>query len=147
MTAATVEEDITVCLEEWRHQKKTMISARCFFFPLEGGTEQASGSTPWSYISAWPRRKRLVLIHNCANTLECARTCKRSSKQSTPTKPWVDRSNRYRRPVWPVQAGTRWKPRTTSSGGTPSELADLGMLWDRQAAQNTFKRCQDAGRI
>jgi len=33
MTAATVEEDITVCLEEWRHQKKTMISARCFFFP------------------------------------------------------------------------------------------------------------------
>ena len=67
----------------------------------------------------------LLLTQNRANTLECARTRERSSKRSTPAKPWADRSDRYRRPV---QAGTRWKPRTASSGGTPSELVIVELL-------------------
>ena len=85
-----------------------------------------------------------VLTQNRANTLECARTRERSSKRSTPAKPWADRSDRFRRPVWPVQAGARWKPRTASSGGTPSEL--VGLLWGRQATQNVFKHRRDEGK-
>ena len=42
-------------------------------------------------------------------------------------------------PVWPVQAGNSRRPKNASSGGTPSELARLGLLWGRQATQNVFK--------
>jgi len=38
---------------------------------------------------------------------------------------YADRSDRCSREMV--------KPRTTSSGGTPSELVELGLLWDRQA--------------
>ena len=36
--------------------------------------------------------------------------------------------------------------RNASLGGTPSELAQLGLLWGRQATQNVFKRRRDEGR-
>ena len=68
-----------------------------------------------------------LLTQNRANTLECARTHERSSQRSTPAKPWADRSDRCRRPVSPVQAGSSQRPRTTSSGGTPSELMNVGL--------------------
>ena len=40
-----------------------------------------------------------VLTQNRANTLECARTRRRSSKPSEPVVSWADRSDRLRRPV------------------------------------------------
>ena len=46
-----------------------------------------------------PAAPSFLLTQNRANTLECARTRERSSKRSTPAKPWADRSDRFRRPV------------------------------------------------
>ena len=37
-----------------------------------------------------------LLTQNRANTLEYARMRERSSKRSTPAKPWADRSDRFR---------------------------------------------------
>ena len=39
------------------------------------------------------------------------------------------------------------RPKTTSSGGTLSELADLGLSWSRQATQDTLNRRRDKQRI
>jgi len=58
----------------------------------------------------------------------------------------ADRSDRFHRPVWPVWSRAPRRPRNASSGGTPSELAWLGLLWCRQATQNIFKHCRDEGR-
>ena len=63
------------------------------------------------------------------------------SQQSEP-------SEARRRPVRPVaptgQIGWAQKiprrPRTSSSGGTPSELEDLGLSWSRQATQDALER-------
>jgi len=57
----------------------------------------------------------------------------------------------HRRPVRPVaptgQTGraqrTSRRPKTASSGGTPSELADLGLSWNRQATQDALERRRD----
>ena len=49
-------------------------------------------------------------------------------------------------PVWPVWSREPLRPRNASSGGTPSELARLGLLWGRQATQNVFKRRRDERR-
>ena len=38
------------------------------------------------------------------------------------------------------------KPKTASSGGTPLELADLGMSWSRQATQDALERRRDEQR-
>ena len=58
--------------------------------------------------------------------------------------PTQDRSDRLVRPVRPVRAEIMRRPKIPSSGGTPSELGDLGLSWSRQATQDAFKRCLDA---
>ena len=49
-------------------------------------------------------------------------------------------------PVRPLEAETPRKPKTMSSGETPSELVDLGLSWSRQATQNALERRRDEQR-
>jgi len=51
----------------------------------------------------------------------------------------ADRSNRLGWPVRLVLQGAPRTPKTSSSGGTPSKLEDLGLLWGRPATQNTLE--------
>ena len=85
---------------------------------------------------------QVVLTQNwptCTQALECA-----GSQRSQPDEvPW--------RPVRPVAptGQTGWaqralrRPRTSSSGGTKSELEDLGLSWNRLATQDALERRRD----
>ena len=83
----------------------------------EGSGAGAGGSLRWSEWAAacWHEIR--------SNTLGCIRTCEKSSKWSTLKESCADRSD------WLCR--TPCRPTTTSSGGTPSELVELGLLWDR----------------
>jgi len=60
-------------------------------------------------------------------------------KRSSPVRSCACRSDRFLRPVGPLEAETLRKPKTTGSGGTSSELVDLGLSWSRQATQNALR--------
>ena len=88
-----------------------------------------------------------LLTQICANTLKSARTRGSSTRSSPIGSLRTDRSDRLWRPVRPVLQRTPRKPKTSSSGGTPLELVDLGLLWGRYATQNILERRRDERRI
>ena len=57
-----------------------------------------------------------------------------------------DRSDRPLQPVRPVEGRNTRRPRTSSSGGTPSEFEELGFPWGRHATQDALERRRDEQR-
>ena len=58
-----------------------------------------------------------------------------------------DQSDRLAQPVRPVRAEITRQPRTSSSGGIPSELEELGLSCGRQGIQDALKRRRDEQKI
>jgi hypothetical protein len=70
----------------------------------------------------------LAVDTKSGHTIECVRT-RGSSIRSSPTSSLrVDQSDRLGQPIRPVIQRMPQKPKTSSSGGIPLELVDLGLL-------------------
>jgi len=86
-------------------------------------------------------RKLLMLFCQHTNALECT-----DRKRSSPAGFKRDRSDRFLQPVRPVGRRNSRRSRTSSLGGTPSELEDLGLSWSRQTTQDVLERRRDEER-